>query len=219
MSRRPGLPLERLLNFAVHTPLITLTFVFSPPVCLPAYFLITKLLGDGRGGRLNNGPSQRSPGDSVAPPYGPRARGAKVGGHFDVGNGKLPERIELFGGQPYRAAATAAVMPPPPPTFLFPISHLDCRQIGHVLPPSFFFFYPPDSQSAASSQKAGTVCYLSPPCAPQRRRPPPPAPSRAPPPSPPPCCVAGDSVVLLQINNQYCINASAEARWSLTGRI
>lgn len=152
----------------------------------------------------------------MAPPYGLRAWGAKVGGHFDVGNGKLPEWIELFGGRPYQAAATAVVRPPPPPTFLFPISHLDCRQIGHVQPPSFFF-YPPDSQSAASSQKAGTACYLPPPCTPQRC--PAPAPSCPPPPSPPPCCVAGNNVVLLQINNQYCINASAGARWSLTGRI
>lgn len=134
------------MNFAVHTPLITLTFVFSPPVCLPAYFLITKLLGDGRGGGLNNGPSQRSPGDSVALPYGLRARGAKVGGHFDVGNGKLPERIELFGGRPYRAA-------PPPPTFLFPISHLDCSQIGHVQPPSFFL--PPRLTISCQQSKSG----------------------------------------------------------------
>lgn len=120
-SRWPGPALECLLNFAVHTPLITLTFVFSPPVCLPAYFLITKLLWDGGGGgRLYNGTNQRSPGDSVALPYGLRAQGAKVGGHFHVGNGKLPELIELFGGRSYQAAATEVVMPPPPRLFCFP---------------------------------------------------------------------------------------------------
>lgn len=83
------MPLEYLLNFAVHTSLITLTF--SRGWCDFQLICNYEAPWGGEGGWLNNRPRPEVTERHCSWPYGLRAEGQRVGGRRGVGTGKLPE--------------------------------------------------------------------------------------------------------------------------------
>lgn len=93
------MPLEYLLNFAVHTSLITLTF--SRGWCDFQLICNYEAPWGGEGGWLNNRPGQRSRRYTVAGHMGSGPRVREWVDFRGVGTGKLPEwseqEIELFG--------------------------------------------------------------------------------------------------------------------------